>query len=257
MSGIPSSKGWTEVWLAWSTSQDMSDPADPGRPLGPFDASQVTSDTVGASYQAMLRHVVSGLSPATVYYASLSTTNPVDGPMWVGDPIRFRTFPDPTATGVEVKWAFGSCQFFYANKLAPRQSDGVTALQTAWTDMAAWQRSSDDRLGPDILWDTGDLHYQGGNKQGEYGDGKTPLVYARMYWQQIGGDGTPSTGLAQMRLARALVLEDQISDDHEFSANNGDSGGADQTARIAQMAASTGLFAMYPLAGDSGETPGM
>lgn len=263
MSGVPSSKKWTKVYLAWSLTED---PNHPGRPLGPlsgglFPAAQVASDTVGTSFQAMLRHAVTGLTPATVYFASLNLTNPTTGlGTWQGDPIRFRTFPSPTATGTEVKWAYGSCQYFYGNDNNPRQSDGVTALQAAWTDMRTWQRTGGDRVGPDQFWDTGDLHYQGGNKQGEYGNPNTPapLTYARMYWQQIGGNvGDNTTGLPEMRLARALVLEDQVSDDHEFSANNGDSGSVDKDKRLAQITASTGPFAMYPLAGNSGTTPGM
>lgn len=226
----------TRIWLGWSTSVNILT----GRPTGTI---LQTSDLVGSSFQAMLKHTVSGLAASTTYYASLSTTNPSSSPMWIGDPIRFRTFPPvaPAAAPVTVKWALGSCQYLYCDAEQPTDVNG-DPLQTAWIDLRNWAIAPGGRLGADILWDIGDFHYEGGDPGNKYGDPLDPLAYARMYWLQI-------AGLPEMRKTRALMLEDQVSDDHEFSGNNGNSNGSTTigTHRKAQMAASEYLFPMYPL----------
>lgn len=251
MSGMPATYGaGTKIWLAWNTTLTG------GYPTVNVNLHTAT-DFVGngaSSFQSMLRHQVSNLDPYKTYHARLCANDPasVAVPQWIGDPIKFRMFPDETVTTpTTIKWAFGSCQMFYANDDHPLAADG-SPLQKAWEDLRNWDE--EDRLGADIVWDVGDLHYQGGNKQNKYGANTAVLTWAKMYWTQITGtDTTNLTGLTTMRKARALVLEDQVSDDHEFSDSNEDS--YNSVDRAVQMEASEDIFAMYPLKDLAGKGP--
>ena len=190
-----------EIWLAWSEHADGQ-----GHPTG-TGVDQV-SDLV--STNGLLNHIVTGLKPGTRYHAFLSKTDPSRGrPDWFGDPITFTSF-HATATKrspAVVKWAFGSCQYFFGNHQQPKDAAGKP-LQKAWEDLQDFRA--------DVLWEVGDFHYQGGNKSGRYGDLLDWLTWARMYWTQI-------DGLPELRKARAGVISYQLSDDHDFSANNGQS----------------------------------
>lgn len=201
--GVPLGQRFSKdqkIWLAWSEHANQH-----GHPVGPGVAQ--VSDLVSA--HGILNHLVIGLKPGTRYHAFLSRTDPSGDPDWFGDPIRFTSFPTHATRQrpAVLRWSYGCCQFFFDHRDQPVDAAGKP-LQTVWTDLNDFR--------PDILWDTGDFHYQGGNKSGRYGDLLDWLSWARMYWAQL-------DGLREMRKARATVITNVLCDDHDFSANDGQS----------------------------------
>lgn len=201
--GVPLGADWEisdDIYLIWSQSRDGS-----GHPTGSL--SELQTQIAG---NGLFSFVLTGLSTAQKYFAYLSRDPIGSGPDWVGDPIAFRTLHDPTAVGGEfrTKWAYGSCQYWYNAQDIYLDAEGKP-LQKAWIDMREFD--------PDVLFETGDVHYRGGHPE-NFGTTHISdwVTWADMSWQQI-------WKLPEMRKARSLVLQYQLSDDHEFSGNNGDS----------------------------------
>lgn len=202
--------------------------------IGDFPSSATGVQWVSAivGNHGVLKHEVQNLTALTQYIAGLSPTGTLGD--WIGNPIAFRTMADPTSIteSVTISWALGSCQYWWVNN--PPTSG--TKFEYAWQDILS---------NPvDILWDVGDFHYQGGSSS-SYGDPTEWQTWAAMYWAQM-------PNLPVMMQARALMIEDQISDDHEFSSNNGESAlpvppGEDDKQglhRQTQMEASQNIFAL-------------
>lgn len=139
-----------------------------------------------------------------------------------------------------MKWAFGSCQ---ANNTdldsAYPSSPPQTPIQLAWTDLMTYAQ-------PDKLWGVGDFAYRGGSLAVPGAD----LALALACYTKQFTDETSVTALSVMRQARALVVNDLIGDDHDFSANNGESGDGgtpnDSAARQLNIQALLAGFGMYP-----------
>lgn len=228
-----------DIYLGIST-EAASSVGFPGHQVT-FTAAPLAPDPNGMAF-----HRYEGLRPGTVYHVGLSRNRSSSKPEWIGDPIRFRTLHNEHSTyPISVKYAYGSCQVFHGNPDGPRDPHHGGPLQVSWRDLQAFL--------PDVLFDTGDFHYQGSNPGGRYGDTAHELAWKKMYWDQI-------AGLPDMRRARALVVEDQLGDDHEFSRNNGESqypssppAHGDHATfltgpeRRIQMRAMQQIFAMYHL----------
>lgn len=235
------------VYLVYNTTDDGSGYGFPDL----TGATWVTLLWSGTS-APMTMTQLTGLTPGQVYHAGTARNN--TGTIeWAGTPIRFRVLWDqasiPAEGAVSMKWAYGSCQFHWENN----PGWPTDPHQYAWDDLAAGGADAEQPY--DILWDTGDFHYQGNQVAGSDTDWTD---WAQLYWDHF-------HYLSSMRAARALVPEDQISDDHEFSPNNGESDyPADDSdpmhkqsvfdapfnygeSRLHQMAASQNIFAMYPL----------
>lgn len=125
----------------------------------------------------MVLHAVRGLKPGTVYHAGISKNRSDSNPDWIGDPIRFRTLHNATSSyPIEVKYAYGSCQIFHADPDGPKDPHHGGPLQVSWQDLRAFL--------PDILFDTGDFHYQGANPDEKYGPDASATTWAKMYWSR-------------------------------------------------------------------------
>lgn len=141
-----------------------------------------------ADADGLLRHAVSGLTPATQYYAQLAKT---DGTLF-GDQVAFRTLPEP-GQPIDMRIALMSCQ----------QSAGPDLAEPVWQDLLSWD--------PDLVVHGGDFGYWGGT-----------LIGADGYQSQLSAYQGQFQRLPVMR--RALMGRPsliQVSD-HETSGNNGD-----------------------------------
>lgn len=196
----------SSIDLAWSTSVTGS--GDPNSP------TYVGAQTIDAN--GLVKHTITGLSPATKYYAKLAQSAGV----FVGDLITFKTLPAASGAAFSVKMAVGSCQ----------QNKAGSTNTAAWDDIAAW--------GPDLNVHLGDYHYGGGR----YADATDWTQHMETFSDQ-------TTGIPAMRQALELAPFIYMSDDHEFSDNNEDSGGGGpwSQSRAANILANQNMLAMYPI----------
>lgn len=146
-----------------------------------FGAQAVDAD-------AIVKHVASGLMPATQYYAQLVAS---DGTLF-GDPLAFRTMPD-LGQPIAMKVALVSCQ----------QSKDPDPTEPVWQDVLDWD--------PDLVLHGGDFGYWGGSLTGD-DDYQSQLAAYQQQFQRL-----PT--MRQVLMTRPSLI--QISD-HETSGNNGD-----------------------------------
>lgn len=221
------------IWLGFATSTPAA--------VGTRPTSGITwvSQPVGA--YGLFKYELAGLTPNQQYIAGLSPSKTVGD--WIGDPIAFHTLADTVITEqTTITWALGSCQYYWGDN--PKDPITQERLQYAWQDLLSNPVN--------LLLDVGDFHYQGGSS-GDYGDAAIWPTWATMYWVQL-------QELATMRAARALMIEEQVSDDHDFSFNNGESAlpppsGQDDKQgkhRQTQMEASQHVFAIPDTADSQG-----
>ena len=230
-SGVPKATEILPLFLLYSTANRGD-----GFPAAPFSGSVVATH---ADDLNIVKHRPVRLAPDQVYFAGLSRTS--NGEQFLGEPIRFRTRPSPDDfSAKDIKWAYGSCQIDYDNPKGPHDETG-RLLEDSWIDVL--------QFAPDILWDTGDFHYNGGGGN-KFGGVEQWQTWAGMYQRQL-------DGMDKMRAARACCVHDIIADDHEISSNNGDSffdplSDPLETKtglnRNYQMLGMSRLFGMYPLA---------
>ena len=200
--------GATTIDLAYSAQATKR-----GMPHG--DVQYVTGTIDANSY---VQHTASDLLPDTRYYARLSTSPGV----FVGPQIRFRTNP---VAGFTRTFVFACCQMNAKNNF--KALDSQLPVQLAWQDMLAYD--------PDLGWFVGDYGYWGAGLSDSDPFSKHLGLYARQ-----------TAGLSQMRPAMSQWCWDQMSDDHEISANNGDS--TDSLIRQNNIIAMRTFFALHPLA---------
>lgn len=194
----------TILHLSLSTDPPPSFPGFPVTGLG-------APISVGIDEYQVATFDAVNLQPFARYYGGLKR-DPVAGE-WIGEPICFKTLPDPEDDGAFViKWAAGSCQMWWDNPDMPKD-ENCQIPEDAWADLIEFQ--------PDILFALGDDNYQGGNKPDAEGNPKWGPDGELTTWN--GMCFAQSDNLPTMRQARALVAQEQLSDDHEFSANNGES----------------------------------
>jgi hypothetical protein len=222
----------TDIWLGWQEGTVGDTPS--------ASAANWVHATVGDF--GLVKHPVGDGTAGTQYIAQLNTDKTDDG--WIGNPIAFKTLPSTdTDTPWSMTWGYGSCQYHYTDN--PPVDATSTLLQKAWTDLMN-PEGGETPTPPDIVWETGDFHYQG-RQIDDYGDGDDTAWqnWAAMYYPQF-------KYLPIMAQARALSVCDVVGDDHEFSRNNGDSylppgySGPDYKTgfhRMYQMQAMTNLFA--------------
>jgi phosphodiesterase/alkaline phosphatase D-like protein len=235
-----------ELSLLVGTSAD-----EDGNPLPPYLDPVETRKT---NADGMVRHVVSSGQPGTHYYARLAH-GVTRRPSWTGFPIEFTTHP-AASDGFSMAIAVGSCQRWWQSTAGDGTTISDPNWQVAWRDLQWRLHDPNARWRPDKLWDIGDFHYKGGAEKAFGADVRDWRTWARMYWSQL-------DGLPEMAAARALVVEDQIADDHEFGANNCDSGlqeghlvgGA--LCRSHQMDAMSRVFAYPELANNDDPRAGL